>query len=145
MIEDILRYLENKEEEEFKTNQGLVGMQQLFCRYVVKVWKGSNFNQEKYHSLNKIIVRHCVQYYIKCWKYQNKIYHDSEEQRKRAVKWKRNLERHVERNEPMQVKIFARKSDINLETCETETIYNQIRNVKKIMNKVSNLPKNNIR
>ena len=86
-----------------------------------------------------------MQYYVKCWKHQNEIYHDSEEQRKRAVKWKRNLERHMERNESMQVKLFARKSDINLETCETETIYNWIRNVKKIMNKVSNLPKNDIR
>ena len=61
------------------------------------------------------------------------------------MKWKRNLERYVERNEPIQVKMFTRKLDINLETCETETIYNWIRNVKKIMNKVSNLPKNDIR
>ena len=44
MIEDILKYLKNEEEEEFETNQRLVGMQQLFRGYVVKVWKGSNFN-----------------------------------------------------------------------------------------------------
>ena len=37
MIEDVLRYLENEEEEEFKTNQRLVGIQQLFRGYIIKV------------------------------------------------------------------------------------------------------------
>ena len=71
--------------------------------------------------------------------------HDSEEKRKKAVKWKRNLEKYIERNELMQMKIFARKLDKNLETCETETVCNWMQNMKKIMNKVLNLPKNDNR
>ena len=78
MIKDILRYLDDKEEEEYKTNQVIIGMQQLFRGYVIKVWKGVNFNQEKYHSLNKILEKHCILYYIKCWKYRNEIYHNVE-------------------------------------------------------------------
>jgi len=69
MIKDILRYLENKEDEEYETNQALMEMQHLFRGYAIKVWKGSNFNQIKYHSLNKILVKYCVLYYTKFWKY----------------------------------------------------------------------------
>ena len=37
MIKDILRYLENDDSEEYEINQEIIGMQNLFRGYVVKV------------------------------------------------------------------------------------------------------------
>jgi len=92
IIEDILRYLEKEQEEEYETNQAIIGMQHLFRGYAIKAWTGVNFDQTKYHSLNKILIKHCVLYYTKCWKHRNEIYHDEEKQRERALKWKEELE-----------------------------------------------------
>ena len=91
MMEDILRYLEDEEDEDYETNQVLIGMQHLFRRYVIKAWKGSNFNHTKYYSLNKILVKHYVLYYTKCWKHRNEIYYGRDEQRRRAIKWKEDI------------------------------------------------------
>ena len=66
MIEDILRFLEKEEVEEYDTNQIMVGMRSLFRGYVVKVWKGSDFSIRKYHHLNKILAKHCMNYCKKC-------------------------------------------------------------------------------
>ena len=65
-IEDILWYHDNEEEEEYETNQHLVGMQELFRGYVVVVWKGTNFSSTKYNVLNKIVAKKCVEFYVKC-------------------------------------------------------------------------------
>ena len=48
------------------------------------------------------------------------MYCNSEQQRKRTLKWKRNMGKHIERNEPTRVKT----SKINMETFNTETIFN---------------------
>ena len=37
VIEDMLRYLEEEEEEEHKTNQAMIGMQYLFRELSIKV------------------------------------------------------------------------------------------------------------
>ena len=62
-IEDILRYLEDNKDKEYEINQGILGVRNLFCRYAVKVWIGTNFAQNKYHKLNKIAVRLSIQHY----------------------------------------------------------------------------------
>ena len=38
LIEDILRYFNNKEEEKYETNQSILGMKEIFRGYVAKVW-----------------------------------------------------------------------------------------------------------
>ena len=53
-IEDILISIEAADEEKQERNQYMVGMTNLFREYSVKVWKGVNFQQNKYHELNKI-------------------------------------------------------------------------------------------
>ena len=63
---DILRYLENEEDEEFEMNQQYAGMQELFRGYVVIDWEGTNFRNEKYEELNKIMIKRCVKYYDIC-------------------------------------------------------------------------------
>lgn len=45
--EDILRYLENEEEEEYETNQHFAGMKELFCGYAVIDWEGANLKCTK--------------------------------------------------------------------------------------------------
>ena len=77
--EDIVRYLEYEEDEdEYETNQWLIGMKELFRGYIVKVWFGININSDIYRALNKVVVRKCVEFYVKCWKYRNEAYHDIE-------------------------------------------------------------------
>ena len=60
IVEDILIYLEDRNSDNYKTNQGILGIRNLFRGYIVKVWKGANFAQDKYHKLNKIVVRLCI-------------------------------------------------------------------------------------
>jgi len=64
-IEDILWYLENEEEEEYETNQSLIEMKELFRGYDVVVWKGTDLNSKKYRVLNKIVVKKCMEFYMK--------------------------------------------------------------------------------
>ena len=52
-VEDMIRYLENKEIEECKTNQNLIGMQELFRGCIVKAWKGVNFSTLKCKEVRK--------------------------------------------------------------------------------------------
>lgn len=57
-VEDIATYLEDDEEEdEYETNQHLIGMKELFRGHVVKMWEGTNVNCNKCKVLNKIVVR----------------------------------------------------------------------------------------
>ena len=87
MIEDVLRFLEKEEVEEYDTNQIIVGMRSLFRGCIVKVWKGSDFLLKKCYYLNKILVKHCVNYYKICWDHRNEILHDKRMQKQRAVEW----------------------------------------------------------
>ena len=59
--------------------------------------------------------------------------------------WKEDIERHVEMNEPMQFKLFMRRLKVDLNVCETETIFRWIRNVKKMIKKVKKILSNDIR
>ena len=43
MGEDILVYLEKEDEDEYVTDQRMVGMSSLFRDFATKVWKGVNF------------------------------------------------------------------------------------------------------
>jgi len=56
MIEDIIVYFDNGDEEEYTTSQQYIGIRELFRGYIVKDWVGSNFNCDTYNELNKIVV-----------------------------------------------------------------------------------------
>ena len=66
MIEDILRYLENDESGEYETNQGIIGLQYLFRAYIVKVLIGLDFSSTRFKKLNKILIKYCIIYHVKC-------------------------------------------------------------------------------
>ena len=64
-IEDILRYFDNEEDEEYETNQLMIGIQELSQGYIVKVSKGVNFSCKKYREINEMAMKICIQYYVK--------------------------------------------------------------------------------
>ena len=49
-IEDILKFVENEEEEEYEINQQYAGMLELFRGYVVIDWKATNIKIVKYKN-----------------------------------------------------------------------------------------------
>ena len=63
----------------------------------------------------------------------------------RKTKEKVRSDRNTEENEPSQVKVFMRRSRIDIERCSTETIKMPIYNVKNLIKKVEKLPKGDIR
>ena len=76
MLEDIVTFFDNGEEEEdeFEICQQYIGMKELFRGYVVRNQKEANFNTTKYTELNKILVQNTVLFYNKCWLYRNEQY-----------------------------------------------------------------------
>ena len=76
MINDIKKYLNNN--NECKTNQDYIRFKALFCSYMIKVWKGLNFKDNKYHKCNRLLVKLCMKYYYKCWIDQNEWLYNEE-------------------------------------------------------------------
>jgi len=95
--------------------------------------------------MNKILIKHCVIYYQKYWKHRNEIYKDREKQGKRAIEWCNAMKRHVENGDLMQVKAFVRRNKINLQTAYTDMIIQWIYNIKEMIKKASEFPRNDIR
>ena len=112
---------------------------------MVKDWKGSNFQCNKYSVLNKILVYYSVQFYKDYWKYRNEEYHDPLKQRNRILEWYHKLKNYIERNESRMVNMFIRRHQIEVNNCNTETIKCWIYNAKEVMKKAEKIPKNDIR
>ena len=83
----------------------------LFRGYPVKVWKGVNFQQNKYREINKILNKHSILYYVKCWKDRNEHFHDEGKQKERVLQWKRNLKKHVTENENANTTIHGKNEN----------------------------------
>ena len=144
-VEDILQYLENEEEEEYETNQYLIGMQELFRGYIVVVQDGTNLRSKKYSVLNKIVTKKCVEFYVQCWKHRNKIFHNEEKQKECVKKWYEKEKERAENSNISQVRDFVKKFNINAELSNVETVKKWIMNLKKIEKKVESVPANDIR
>jgi len=144
-VEDILRYLENEEEEEYEMNQQCVGMQELFRGYVVRDWEGTNFKSEKYEKLNRISVKRCVEHYDKCWKHRNSEYHDEEKQRKRLIKWYEKVKRKTENSNDRQLRMYGETREIDVNRCKNDTIKRWMHNTKEFEKRMEKTKKNDIR
>ena len=120
-------------------------MQELFRGYVVVVWKGTNFSSTKYNVLNKIVAKKCVEFYVKCQKQRNKIYHDEHKQRERVEKWYEKEKEKAKESDIPQVGEFAQKFKINIKQCTVDTIKKWIMNLRKIEKKMERVPANDIR
>ena len=47
-------------------------MDSIFCKFDTKIWIGIDFSNDNYHIMNKILIKYCIIYYQKYWKYQMK-------------------------------------------------------------------------
>ena len=137
--------LNSRDEDECTTSQQHVGLQQLFRGYVVKDWVGANFNCDVCSELNAILVMHAVKFYVECWENRNEEYHDETKQRSRMINWYRELKDEIEVKDPQQVKLFVRRTALDLNRCNTDTIRTWIHNVKEFRKKVKRLPEGDIR
>ena len=113
-VEDALKHIINEEEEEHETNQQCVGTQELFRGHVVIDWEGTNLNEIKHKTLNKIIARKCVEFYMKCWKERNNDYHDENKQRKRTLKWYEKIKIKAENSNETQMRLYVKKHEIKV-------------------------------
>ena len=120
-------------------------MNELFRGYVVVVWEGTNITSNKYRVLNAIVVRKCIEFYMKCQIHRNKTYHDEEKQKERIIKQYQNKKERAENSDMQQVKEYVKKFTINIKWCSIETIKTWIKNLKIIEKKIRKVPKNDIR
>jgi len=144
-LEDILRYLDNEEDKDYKMNQQFVGMKELFRGYVVIMWEGTNENSDKYRVMNKIVVNKCVNFYVQCWKKRNETYHDEGKQRERIKKWYENEINKAKSSEIRQLRDYAQKFKLNEERSSTEMMKVWIKNLKELEKKIGEVSKNDIR
>ena len=87
MTEDILVYLEKWEDDEYITNQHIIGMRYLFRGFLIKVWKGVNLSDNKCRQENRILMQHCVRCYRLCWDNRNEALCIESTKREQAIKW----------------------------------------------------------
>ena len=145
LIEDILKYLESDDSDEYETNQGIIGIQYIFRGYIVKAWTGSNFSQDKYHKLNKIAVRLCIEHYYNCWIDRNKSFHDEEYQKERIMQWYQKVKESMRESPYPQVKAYVQRNELNIDRTTLNNIVRWIYNVKEMVKKADKRPQNDIR
>ena len=120
-------------------------MRELFQGYVVKVWSGVNFNQNKYNALNKILAKHCILYYMKCWYVKNDYYRYEKLQKKRVLTWKKEIEKQAKANKSINFRALIRRMKLDKEQSNSNTIHKWIYSINNMKKKAKELPRNNIR
>ena len=74
MINDIRKYLKgNEDNDEYETNQYFVGIKYLFRRFAIKNWYGTDFSSNMFVEYNRIMIKHCMNFYVTCWYYRNEM------------------------------------------------------------------------
>ena len=120
-------------------------MKELFRGYVVKVWFGINMNSDIYRALNKVVVKKCVEFYVKYWKHRNEAYHDTEKQKKRIKSWLTKEKEKAVNSVNLQVREYVKKFKIDEERSDIEKMKKWIMNLKKLQKKVEKFLTNDIR
>ena len=81
-----------------------------------------NFSKVKYYNYNRVIIKHYMNYYMKCWANQNKIAYNKEIQRSRIIQqYKIEYNQAIE-SEFTCVRQFALNKKLNIENSNTEKI-----------------------
>ena len=120
-------------------------MSELFRGHVVKLWFDTDMRSDVHRSLNKIVVRKCVEFYYKCWKHRNEAHHDAEKQKIRIRKWLVNKREMARNSVNLQVREHAKKFEIDEENSDIEKMKKWILNLKKMKTKVEKVPRMDIR
>ena len=80
MLNDVNKYFNNN--DDYHTNQQLIGHRELFRGVIVKEWVIENLNNMHFHTCDKVFVKNYVQFYHECWKRRCVALHDHEVQKK---------------------------------------------------------------
>lgn len=143
--EDIMRYLEKDEDDEYETNQHLVGMKELYRGHVAVDWFRTNINSKKYRNANQVIVKECVAFYNECWKHSNNVLHYENKQRERLIKWYEKERYRAAQSEYRQLRLHVDKCEVDVNACQCDAIKTWIMNLKRIEKKVEKVPVNDAR
>ena len=55
----------------------------IIVGFIVKNYTGANIRTvAKYVNINRIVIKYCIEYYLKYQKYRNNTYHDLQEKNK---------------------------------------------------------------
>ena len=144
MIYDIRMFLVNYKEK-LTTNQIYIGFCNIFCRFIVRAQNGTNFGIDKYAEYNKVLVKLCMNYYIKCWRSRCEDFHNKEFQRKHFEHQYLEEKKEAKESSYSQVKAYVWLRDINIMNKSTETIKNQIYRLKRIKAKSEKFSSDDIR
>ena len=61
----------------------------------MKCWVGSNRNNYQCRRINRVMVKECVSYYVKCWHERNQVRNDPVIKREHAIEWAKRLEKKI--------------------------------------------------
>ena len=64
LINDV-RKLMREDEDDYETNQQIIGMKHLFRGFSIKMWKVTPEDRKNYTNLNRIVNHHCMAYHYK--------------------------------------------------------------------------------
>ena len=84
-------------------------------------------------------------FYKQCWDDRNEAYHDEEKQRKRMRQWYEKTKEHVMENEPIEVRMFAQRTNRNFNNSSASEMKQWICDVKEMSKRVEKLPQGDIR
>ena len=60
LIEDILRFFEKDNTNEYKMNPWMLGMQEIFHSFITRVWVGINFGSDICRKFGKIVTQKII-------------------------------------------------------------------------------------
>ena len=81
---------------------------------MVIVWEGADLNSKKYSVLNRIVVKKCMEFYVKCQKDRNEIFHDENKQRICMIEWYEKEKLRAENSNKNQVRLYMKMFKINI-------------------------------
>lgn len=132
ILKNIRRYLEFQVDD--KGTQALIGHKALFRGVIVTDWFGSNDCETKYSDLNKVIVGHCVRFYLTCWKERNVRRNSETIKKKRMVEWAKNEKQSLDNAKFPQVRKYIENGYNSIIRASADTIQRwliQLHSVRK--------------
>ena len=70
-------------EDKCETNQHYIGMQYLFRGLTITNWTETNFRTSEYADYNRIMIKHCMNYYVEYWKHRCDVAQNPQIQKRR--------------------------------------------------------------
>ena len=109
LLQDIDHFLKQDEEYEGVTTMSIVRMKELFRGWITKNWINPTEPQpKKLHSVNKLIVKRSVIFYLEAWKHRNEVRHNPKKYKEFIHKWNHNVKEKIENDNRPEVRKYVR-------------------------------------